>query len=78
MIIEIIKAAEEERDAAINEAYAEGYKAASLRYAPEVEYLKEQNKENKKSGSFVEKLTFTFSGFTIGVVTMILYNFSNK
>jgi hypothetical protein len=35
-ILEILTAAEDEIDAAVTEAYAEGYKAATLRYAPDL------------------------------------------
>ena len=34
--MEILEAVEEEIDAAVSEAYAEGYKAAMLRYAPDL------------------------------------------
>jgi len=36
MVLEILTAAEEEIEAAVREAYAEGYKAAMLQYAPEL------------------------------------------
>jgi hypothetical protein len=35
MALELMRAAEEEIGAAVTEAYAEGYKAATLEYAPE-------------------------------------------
>jgi hypothetical protein len=35
VVLELMEAAEEEIDAAVTEAYAEGYKAAVLEYAPE-------------------------------------------
>jgi hypothetical protein len=38
MILELLAAAEEEIDAAVEEAYSEGYKAASLRHAPDAAY----------------------------------------
>jgi hypothetical protein len=38
MILELLAAAEEEIDLAVEEAYSEGYKAASLRYAPDAAY----------------------------------------
>jgi hypothetical protein len=37
-VLEILAAAEAEIDAAVEEAYAEGYKAATLRYAPDTAY----------------------------------------
>jgi hypothetical protein len=40
ILLELIRTAEEEIDNAVTEAYAEGYKAASLRHAPEAEYYK--------------------------------------
>jgi hypothetical protein len=40
VVLELMEAAEAEIDAAVNEAYAEGYKAAVLRYAPEAAMYK--------------------------------------
>jgi hypothetical protein len=40
LVLELLETAETEIDAAVNEAYAEGYKAAMLRYAPEAELYK--------------------------------------
>ena len=40
VILELMEAAEEETTAAVNEAYAEGYKAAAVRYAPEAALYK--------------------------------------
>ncbi|MDR0760351.1 MAG: hypothetical protein LBF74_09630 [Treponema sp.] len=40
VVLELMEAAEEEIGAAVAEAYAEGYKAAMLRYAPEAELHK--------------------------------------
>jgi hypothetical protein len=39
-VLRLMEAAEEEIGAAVDEAYAEGYKAAVLRYAPEAESYK--------------------------------------
>jgi hypothetical protein len=39
-VLELMETAEAEIDEAVNEAYAEGYKAAMLRYAPEAELYK--------------------------------------
>jgi hypothetical protein len=38
MVLEILAAAEGEIEKAVDEAYSEGYKAASLRYAPDTAY----------------------------------------
>ena len=40
LVLELIQAAETEIDRAVSEAYAEGYKAAALRYAPELAGLR--------------------------------------
>jgi hypothetical protein len=40
VVLELMEAAEEEIAAAVDEAFAEGYKAAVLRYAPEAESYK--------------------------------------
>jgi hypothetical protein len=40
MVLELMEAAEEEIAAAVDEAYAEGFKAAMVRYAPEAELYK--------------------------------------
>jgi hypothetical protein len=40
VVLELMEAAEEEIGAAVNDAYAEGYKAAMLRYAPDAESYK--------------------------------------
>jgi hypothetical protein len=60
MVLELMEAAEEEIAAAAHEAYAEGYKAAMLRYAPEAESYRtlaagiqaELEAERKKSRAF--------------------------
>ncbi len=60
MILEIIEAAEAEIDAAVQEAYDEGYKAAMAEYAPDAityradaELLRaELEKERKKNRAF--------------------------
>ena len=36
LVLELMQAAEEEIDAAVRDAYARGYKAAALRYVPEL------------------------------------------
>jgi hypothetical protein len=40
VVLELMRAAEEEIGAAVNEAYAEGYKAAAAQYAPDAESYK--------------------------------------
>jgi hypothetical protein len=40
-VLYLLEAAEEEIDAAVTEAYAEGYKAAAVEYAPEAALYKE-------------------------------------
>jgi hypothetical protein len=67
MVLEILAAAEAEIDAAVEEAYAEGYKAASLRYAPDAAYytsLSESMKrdveaEREKTNRFLPALVIT-------------------
>jgi hypothetical protein len=44
MILELLAAAEAEIDMTVEEAYAEGYKAAALRYGPENAGLLEANR----------------------------------
>ena len=43
LVLELMQAAEEEIDIAVNEAYAQGYKAAMLRYMPELAAKNEEN-----------------------------------
>jgi hypothetical protein len=40
LVLELMEAAESEIDTAVHEAYAEGYKAAMLQYAPELAALR--------------------------------------
>ena len=59
-ILELMEAAEQEIDVAVREAYAEGYKAAALEYAPEAAAYKAMTKnlraeldaERKKKSRF--------------------------
>jgi capsule polysaccharide export protein KpsE/RkpR len=59
-VLELLQAAEAEIDAAVNEAFAEGYKAAMLEYAPELTALRiresalrmELDRERKKNRFF--------------------------
>jgi formate dehydrogenase maturation protein FdhE len=73
-VLELVKAAEEEIEAAVNEAYAEGYKAAMLRYAPEIAALRikesalqtELERERQKNRFFWPVTAGSFvSGFLI-------------
>ena len=43
LVLELMRAAEEEIDAAVNDAYAQGYKAAVLRLMPELAAKNEEN-----------------------------------
>lgn len=43
LVMELMEAAEDEIDTAVRDAYAEGYKAAMLRYAPDAEAYKLKN-----------------------------------
>jgi hypothetical protein len=76
MILELLAAAEGEIDTAVEEAYAEGYKAASLRYAPNTAYYaglseslqRDLTLERKKTKRFWPALFITgglsfFGGF---------------
>jgi hypothetical protein len=82
MILEILAAAEAEIDLAVEEAYAEGYKAASLRYEPEHAGLLEINRrvslslegERQKTKRFWQAVFITggisfFGGFLTRVLT---------
>jgi hypothetical protein len=76
MVLELLAAAEAEIDLAVKEAYAEGYKAAVLRYEPENAGLLEANRglslsldgERKKPKYFWQAVLITgglsfFGGF---------------
>jgi hypothetical protein len=56
-VLEILAAAENEIDAAVEEAYAEGYKAASLRYAPDTAYYTALSEGIKRELAFEKKKT---------------------
>jgi hypothetical protein len=60
VILEILAAAETEIDAAVQEAYAEGYKAASLRYAPDTAYYVSLNESIKRDLALEQKKTKRF------------------
>jgi hypothetical protein len=80
MVLEIAAAAEAEIDRAADEAYAEGYKAASLRFAPEIEALKTQLKMRTVSKTAVvkDRVLFSFGGFALGVLSVGIYNLIPK
>ncbi|MDR1286792.1 MAG: hypothetical protein LBK08_04205 [Treponema sp.] len=59
-VLEILAAAENEIDAAVEEAYAEGYKAASLRYAPDTAYYAALSEGIKRELAFEKKKTKWF------------------
>jgi hypothetical protein len=48
LVLELMEAAEAEIDAAVREAYAEGYKAAMLRHAPEAAMYKAEAETLRK------------------------------
>jgi hypothetical protein len=70
LVLELMEAAEAEIEAAVNEAYAEGYKAAMLRYAPAYEALKmtadtlraELQTERRKNRFFMPVAGLSFAG----------------
>ena len=80
MVLAIVAAAETEIDTAVEEAYAEGYKAAALRFAPEIESLRIQSEAARmqKSGSIKDRLLFGFGGFALGALSVIVYNLVPK
>jgi len=74
LILELMEAAEAEIDAAVREAYAEGYKAASLRFVPEIaslnmtiEALKIDRRKNWRNMFFTGGLSF-LGGMAAGVI----------
>jgi len=76
LVLELLKAAEAEIDAVVREAYAEGYKAASLRFMPEitslnitVEALKIDRRKNWQNMFFAGGLSF-LGGLAAGVIIM--------
>jgi hypothetical protein len=80
MVLEILAAAETEIDAAVAEAYSEGYKAAAMRFAPELESFKVRLEaaQNQKRTSVTDRLLFGFGGFTLGVLSVGIYNLVPK
>jgi hypothetical protein len=80
MVLEILAAAEAEIDAAAEESYAEGYKAASLRFVPEIELLKAQAEaaQSKQAVSIKDRLLFGFGGFALGALSAGIYSLVPK
>jgi hypothetical protein len=70
LVLELMETAETEIEAAVNKAYAEGYKAAMLRYAPAYEALKitadtlraELQTERRKNRFFIPAAGLSFAG----------------
>jgi hypothetical protein len=64
-----------ELDTTIDEAYAEGYKAAAIHYAPEVEYRKTLAESfAREENGFINKMIVGLCGFALGGVAMGIYN----
>jgi hypothetical protein len=80
MVLEILAAAETEIDAAAEEAYEEGYKAASLRFVPEIESLKVriETAGKQKPVSIKDRLLFGFGGFALGALSVGIYSLVPK
>jgi hypothetical protein len=80
MILELLEAAEAEIDIAVEEAYSEGYKAAALRFAPEIELLKAQVEASQKqrTASVKDRLLFGLGGFALGALSIGIYNLVPK
>jgi hypothetical protein len=60
MVLEILAAAESEIEAAVKEAYSEGYKAASLRYAPDTAYYASLSESIQRDLALERKKTKRF------------------
>ena len=73
IVLELLAAAEAEIDAAVEEAYAEGYKAASLRYAPDTAYYASLNESIKRDLALERKKTKWFwpSLFVTGGLSLL-------
>jgi len=76
LVLELMEAAEAEIDAAVREAYAEGYKAASLRFMPEIvslnitiEALRNDRQKNWRNIFITGGLSFV-GGIAVGVIIM--------
>jgi hypothetical protein len=80
MVLEILAVAEVEIDTAAEEAYAEGYKAAALRFAPEIESLRLQleTAQRQRTVSIQDRLVFGFGGFVLGIFSFGIYSLVPK
>jgi hypothetical protein len=84
LVLELMEAAEAEIDAAVREAYAEGYKAASLRFMPElaarnqeiavlnmtIETLRTDHRQNWRNIFISAGLSF-LGGTALGVIITV-------
>jgi len=78
LVLELMEAAETEIDNSVREAYAEGYKAAMLQYAPEIAALRIREsalKEEFERERLKNKFFWPVSGasFVIGFLTHSLF-----
>jgi hypothetical protein len=88
ILLELIQTAEGEIDNAAEEAYAEGYKAASLRHAPDAEYYKTVSESlrielgrlaaQKRREKWRDILIPGAVGFAIGVLGFGAYNLATQ
>ncbi len=67
LVLELLREVGAEIEIAVDEAYAEGYKAGTLRYAPDIEFLKFQISDLQKK-NLRSKLGFGAAGLLIGLV----------
>ena len=74
LVLELMEAAEAEIDSAVHEAYAEGYKAAMLQYAPELAALRIREsalREELKRERLKNKFFWPVSGASFAVGFLI-------
>lgn len=90
-VLEIVQIILEESDAAIEESYNEGFKAATLKFVPEIESLNVQieNKniqinnlqfkyEEERKQSMKKMISSGLTGFAIGIVSYSVLSFTIK
>ena len=72
LILELMEAAEEEIDAAVSEAFAEGYKAAMLQYAPDAaayrhmaETMRAELEAERKKSRNMRPLLYILAGLSL-------------
>ena len=71
---EIINIILDEADIAIEDAYKEGYKKATLDYKPEIAYYQELYKSTKKEKNNINIVVKSLClGFTSGIITTIIF-----